>query len=371
MGRYLVRSGAIRYLAVMLALVIWLLPPGAIAVELRSETAGVATPVRIAVRAHSGVGAAVEKWEETARSLDRAIPGYAFELIPLVSLEEMRVAAECSAVDFVLTNPAAYIELETRYGVTRIATLRNGRTGKGITEYAGVIFTRTDRTEILHLNDIAEKSVMGVDPSAFGGWLMGLFELRANGIDPVRDCAKILFSPDGTHESVVRSVVAGEVDVGTVRSGILERLVELGELDADAVRILKPCDCILQPLHTTRSYPEWPFAKLRHTPDELSERVAVALLSMPQDDPAAVAGGYMGWTVPLDYGVVHDILKELRVSPYEDHGKVTLHDVLREHRYSVSVTVLLLVLLAVYVSLLTRAHRRLAASELELTAHRD
>jgi PAS domain S-box-containing protein len=342
-----------------------------VAAELASAPAGAEAPVKIAVRVPNGTAAAIEIWEETARSLDRAIPGYSFELVPLVGLEEMRVAVECGAVDFVLTNPAAYVELEARYGVTRIATLRNARDGAAPTEQTGTIFTRADRVDIEDLNDVAGKSVMGVDPNSFGGWLIALYELKSDGIDPARDCREVLFSPDGTHESVVRSVVAGEVDVGTVRTGTLEQLVERGELEADAVKIVRRHDCVLPPSHSTRHYPEWPFARLRHTPNDLSQQVAVALLRMTSDDSAAVAGGYTGWTVPLDYGIVHDLLKELRVSPYEDHGRVTLRDILRQHLDVVLVTALLLALLALYSSLLTRTHRRLAAADAELAAHRD
>ena len=40
-------------------------------------------------------------------------------------------------------------------------------------------------------------------------------------------------------------------------------------------------------LCTTREYPDWPMAKVKETPDELAEKVAVALLQMQPDSPAA------------------------------------------------------------------------------------
>ena len=43
-------------------------------------------------------------------------------------------------------------------------------------------------------------------------------------------------------------------------------------------------------LLSTALYPEWPLAKLRHVPDDLAVRVAIALMQMPADDPAARAG---------------------------------------------------------------------------------
>ena len=87
--------------------------------------------VRIAVRANHGVEAAVRKWGATADALSEAIPGYAFELVPMVGFNEMRTAVEYGTVDFILTNPAAFVELEARFGVSRIVTLRNLRNGDG------------------------------------------------------------------------------------------------------------------------------------------------------------------------------------------------------------------------------------------------
>ena len=75
-------------------------------------------------------------------------------------------------------------------------------------------------------------------------------------------------------------------------------------------------------VHSTRSYPEWPFAKVKHTPDELAEKMATALLEMPWDCAATRAARCAGWTIPLNYQPVHDCLKELKVGPYKDLGKI-------------------------------------------------
>jgi PAS domain S-box-containing protein len=281
------------------------------------------TILTIGVRAHSGVEAAMAKWGPTADALSEAVTGHSFVLAPTVDFEEMRTAVAEGTVDFVLTNPSAYAELQARCGASRIATLRNLRIEGGFTEHAGVIFASAARTDITDFDDIPGRSMMGVHVESFGGWQMALRELKDTGIDPREDCSEVLFAPDGTQEAVVRAVVSGQVDIGTVSTGIIEGFIERGELDTSIVRILNPHEDAFPFPHSTRHYPEWAFAKARHTPDELARQVAIVLLAMMPDDPAAIAGGYTGWTIPLDYTEVHTLLRELRLGPYEDYGRVT------------------------------------------------
>jgi two-component system sensor histidine kinase/response regulator len=50
--------------------------------------------------------------------------------------------------------------------------------------------------------------------------------------------------------------------------------------------------------------------------------VAVALMQMPPDSPAARAAGCAGWTIPLNYQPVHDCLKAAQGRPLQDLGKI-------------------------------------------------
>ena len=327
--------------------------------------------VRLGVRAYNGVEAASKRWGPTADALGLAIPGYTFELVPIVAFDAMRAAVEIGAVDFVLTNPMAYAELEANSGVSRMATLRNGRFGGGFTDFACVVFARADRNDIVALGDVRGRSIMGVDPEAFGGWLMALRELKDLGIDPFDDCSEVQFSPDGTQEAVVRAVLGGTVDIGVVRTSIIEGMVERGELDAAELKILDPAADDLPLPHSTRCYPEWAFASLHETPAELAQRVAIALLSMAPDDPAALAGAYTGWTIPLSYNPVHELMLEMRVGPYQETGHVTLGQAIRQHWVTVSmiaVAVIVLTLIAAYVLGL---NRRLRLAQADLLIHQE
>ena len=141
--------------------------------------------LKVAVRAVNGHAASVKTWQETINELSRNIKGYHFELVPIVGFNEMRTAAKNKQVDFILTNPLAYIELNKLSGLTRLLTL-NKRQPNGIasTTFASAIFTRSNRSDIVSLKDIKNKSLIAVHEEAFGGWRMALRELLHNDIDP-------------------------------------------------------------------------------------------------------------------------------------------------------------------------------------------
>ncbi|MBU0618029.1 MAG: PhnD/SsuA/transferrin family substrate-binding protein, partial [Planctomycetes bacterium] len=325
-------------------------------------------PVRIGVQAARGPEKCLERWTPTADYLTEQIPGRRFAIVPL-DYDQVGSAAERGEVDFVLANPGLYATLEQRYGVSRLATLNNRPLRKAYTVYGGVIFCRAERADITTLADLKGKTFMGVDERAFGGWLAAWRGLKEHGIDPHRDFAKLSFG--GTHDAVVCAVRDGKVDAGTVRTETLERMAMEGKVRLDDFRALAhdhsgQDPCYFPFLHSTETYPEWPLAKLARTPHELAETVAVALLSMSPDSPAAKAARCAGWTVPLNYQPVHECLKELRVGPYKDYGKVTFGDVLKYYWPWIALAVVLLTAMAVTIVWALRLLRQRKRAEEEL-----
>ena len=323
--------------------------------------------IRIGVLAKRGTERCLEQWGPTAEYLTAEIPGYVFVIQPLNHDEVGRAVAR-GDVDFVLANPSLYIELERSYGAGRIATLNNLSLGKPHTLYAGVILRRADRSDIEQLGDLKGKAFMAVEEESFGGWQMAWRELREHGIDPYRDFAELRFG--GTHDAVVYAVRDGTVDAGTVRTDTLERMASEGKIRLEDFAVIHEHgggEVHLPFLHSTRAYPEWPLAKTRETSDELSQEVAVALMRMSPGDPAAKAASCAGWTIPHNYQPVHECLKELRIGPYEDYGKVTLGAAVRRYWPWVAGAVVLLVVAFVLSGYVMRLNRALeyALSERE------
>jgi len=288
--------------------------------------------ISVGVLAFRGDVIARERWGQTTDYLTAVLPGYTFRLVPL-DLHRMQEALAHDELDFILTNPGNYVELEAQYGITRIATLKNVRQGQVYKEFGAVIFTRADRDDIRELRDLRHASFAAVDRQAFGGFEMAWRELADAGLDPFRDLKELRFV-GFPQDEVVFQVRDGKVDAGTVRTDVLERMAGQGMIELDDYRILNPQVTDGFPFrHSTRLYPEWAFAKAKQTPDEVAKAVTLALLNMPADHPAATAGRNAGWTVPLDYQRVHELFKDLRIGPYEHFGEFTLGGFVRRYWY--------------------------------------
>lgn len=286
--------------------------------------------VLIGVLAFRGGEAALKRWSQTAEYLEWTVGGYGFEMVPL-SLEEMRAAVSNNELDFVLTNTGNYVDLEAGFGITRIATLRSPSTVQAGNVFGAVIFTRADRDDINTLEDLKGKSFMAVNQHGFGGFQMAWRELKENGIDPFEDFSKLTFT-GFPQDSSAYAVLDGKVDAATFRTSTLENMQAEGSIDIQDFKILNRQEYPGFPFPvSTRLYPEWPFARLKKTPEELAQKVAIALLSMPENSPAAEAGRYGGWTVPLDYQPVHELFRELRIGPYKDIGEITFSDILKQY----------------------------------------
>lgn len=331
--------------------------------------------VRIGVLTKGDLEHTVETWPATLEDyLAERIPDARFEMVPL-GFHEIGPAVAAGSVDFVLTNSASYVELEVAHGIGRIATLKNlWRDNIYSTVFGAVILARRDNAAISNLADLEGRQFMAVDEKAFGGWTMAWRELKLAGIDPYRDFSRLSFA--GNHEAVVHAVLAGKVDAGTVRTGVLEDMAQKGAIDLADIRVIETPgiydkrvhDYAFPFLRSTRLYPEWPFAKLRHTNDVLAERVAVALLDMPSSHPAAVTSSSAGWTVPLNYQPVHELLQELKLSPYHRGGDVSLATIWQKFRPWILSGLALLGALLVVTMLTLRLNKRIMHAKLALEA---
>jgi C4-dicarboxylate-specific signal transduction histidine kinase len=323
------------------------------------------TTVRIGVLAHRGHDQAARRWSPTAEYLSSKIAGHRFEIVPL-DLSGIRNATRNGEIHFTLTNPGNYVDLAARFGVSRIATLQT-REGRQIrVRYGAVIITRADNTAINRLEDLKGKSFMAVSQEAFGGFQMAWRELADHGIDPFKDLSELRFA-GFPQDKIVFAVENATVDAATVRAETFARMVESGVVDGTMFRVLNQQRHTNSPFPvSTRLYPEWPFATLKGTPRELATRVTQVLLSMPDNHPAAIAARSAGWTIPLDYSPVNDLMRSLKIGPYEGLRESSLLALMKRYAYwfiGAGIALISLLMLNGYV---TRTNHRLRETERNL-----
>lgn len=313
--------------------------------DARTVTAKTPAPIRIGVLAHRGDEHVRRTWSATADYLSATVPGRRFEVVPL-PLDVLHQATEKGEIDYVLTNAGQYVVLEEKFGISRIATLKKPFTENLSNVFGAVIFTRA-ASPVRELKDLKGKVFGAVSRHAFGGFQMAWRELKEAGVDPFKAFREVRFF-GFPQDNIVLAVRDGEIDAGTVRTGILETMAREGVIEMADFRVLdrRRVPGATQAL-STRLYPEWPFAKMPHVSAELSEKVAIALLNLAPDSPEMRAAGASGWTVPLDYKPVHDLFRELEIGPYV-RADENLADVLRRHWEWVLFASVLLVLIVLH-----------------------
>jgi hypothetical protein len=75
--------------------------------------------IQIGVLAKRGRAHCLYQWGPTAAYLSQQIPESSFSILPL-DFDQKFNAVQNQTVDFIFANPSFYVELEVRFGVTRI-----------------------------------------------------------------------------------------------------------------------------------------------------------------------------------------------------------------------------------------------------------
>ncbi len=277
--------------------------------------------VRIGVLAYLGAEAAVEEWTPVAAQLQRALPGRRIELQSL-DHAALNAAAQSAQLDFVITNPGHYVELESGLGASRILTLQTGvgLPGSAWQAVGAAVVTLAGNPRIQRLADLRGQRVAIVGQQAFAGYQLVWRELAAEGIDPESDLQ--LHVVGLPMDRVLDAVASGAADAGLVRACMIESRPDWRQrFRVAAPRPETGFECA----SSTRVYPNWPIATLRHTDLALARAVTIALLKMGAE------GSPISWTVPADYQSVHELQRELRIGPYADLRVPTLTALAERH----------------------------------------
>jgi len=327
---------------------------------------------RVGITSFRDKALTLKQWSPTMDYLSSKIPGCHFVAIPL-NLQELKAALSKGELDFVITNPEHYIVLETDYGVSRAATQVKKENGKYLDQFGGVVFARSDRTDIRQLDDVKGRTIAASDRSSFAGFLLQFDLLKAHGIDIDRDThVQYLGFPQ---DLSVKAVLDGHADIGFVRTGVLEAMAKEGRINLSRIRVLNQKPLSDFPfLLSTGLFPEWPLAATPHLSYDIKNQVVAALLMMPPGSPAARSAQYYRWTTPRDYLSVQSIMRRNHVYPFDKRERVTFEEAL--HEFAIYILSVFLLVTTSFAWLYLRS-RRLnieldnSRQQLILIAHHD
>ncbi|EHK0943810.1 tetrathionate respiration histidine kinase TtrS [Citrobacter farmeri] len=287
-------------------------------------------------------------WQPLETLLNQQLPGEQFHVQPL-DLHQMQTAVNKGSVQFVVTNPAQFVQLNSRSPLRWLASLRSARgTGNVI---GSAILTRRD-SGITDAHDLIGKTVGAIDPQAFGGYLLGYKALSDAGLRPDRDVNLRFtgFPADALlyllREKAVQAVI--------VPVCLLEKMDEEGLVDkADYVAVINRPGNIAC-LTSTPLYPDWSFAALPAVSDALADRVTRALLAAP--DSAA-----FHWGAPASTSQVEALLRDVQQHPQQRRLWLDVKSWVIQHQWLMGGTALMLLLLTlnyIWVMLLVRRRGR-------------
>lgn len=295
-------------------------------------------PIRIGVLAYRGSENALRHWTPHADFLNRRLAPRRFEIVPM-HYGDLTEAARRREIQLLITNTGHYVEMELAGGVSRIATRTMAGPAGPLDRFGGTVITRAGKAGIDRYASLKGLRLMVPDKSSLGGWQVHLREAIEQGIDLERDVESLVETRN--HEKVVEGVLAGQADVGFVRSDLLEAMAAEGRIRLADLHVVNERHTPGYPyLHSTRLYPEWPLARVAGVSDQLAKDVLIELLAMAPDDPAARAAGIRGWTLPQNYQSVHDLFRDARLGPYANLP-ITFDDIVARYGRPLAALILL------------------------------
>ncbi|NMG27696.1 EAL domain-containing protein [Aromatoleum evansii] len=321
--------------------------------------------VEFAVLSFSPLQETHARWQPLVDYLNGTVEGARF-VLRVHHLDELVAALADGRIDFVLVNPALYVQLTYEHHLSSpLVTLVNKEDGVPVSAFGGVIFTRADRSDIDSFDDVGRARVATAGRAAFGAYQMQVAELLRAGVRPPQE--KLLVETGQPQSRAIDAVLDGRADVGFVRSGLIESLTLQGRLDPAQLKLIGTRQYPGYPFPvSTRLYPEWPVVAMPQVPHDLARRVTAALLALPHDGEVADTLQISGFTIPGDYRPVDDLLRGLRLPPFDRAPEFTFVDVWRRWKpYAVALLLAGFALAAFATFRLVRINRRLARAQQE------
>lgn len=282
----------------------------------------------IGILALRGETATRTHWQPLVDSLNHAVPDAHFRLLPL-DLDGMREAVNQGTIQFVLTNPGQFVQLNSHYHLRWLSSLRSGQ-GDALESMAtGSTILVRDGSGITHPQDLAGKTLGAVDTQAFGGYLLGYRALRDAGLQVDESKVRFVGFPADALLYLLRE---DAIQAAIVPACLLESMDSEGLIDKSQFHVLLQQNIAFHCLTSTPLYPDWSFAALPGVDDRVADAVTRALLSSPR------------WGAPTSTSDTEALLRELNRHPEQQRIGQTVIDWMRQHRLAIGLGLLLVAL---------------------------
>lgn len=287
--------------------------------------------IQFAVLAFRPKPETLARWRPLVDYLNDADLGARFELQAL-TYPELESAVKAKEVGVVLTQPAHYILLANREGLySPLATLVGIEGKHELSTFGGTILVKAGDGGIQDIAQLKGKRIATADQESLGGYLMQAMELLKKGIHLPGDARVV--KTGMPHDKAIETMLRGDAEAAFIRTGVFEALVREGKLDPAKVRVLNAQSSAAFPFAvSTPLYPEWALSAMPWVREDLTRKIAAAALGLPHGGPVAKAARIHGFAIPGNYQPVEQLMRELRVPPFDTEPGFTFQDVLRRYQ---------------------------------------
>ncbi|WP_127471407.1 diguanylate cyclase domain-containing protein [Thiomicrorhabdus aquaedulcis] len=273
----------------------------------------------------------------------------------VLSAPDLKEAVRKGQVDVLITSPNLYEEIRHENFITGVAaTVQRQYEGVATTSLGGVIFTLANNTQFTHLQDVQHAKIATPSLINTGAYRVPLYELHKANLN----YTNLNLLEVGCNDAVVEAILLGDADVGFVRTGVLEDWFERGDLSPQAIRVINQRTLKSFPfLLSTQLMPEWPVVIMPKVSSALSREVLSVLYQFNNPSEHNNHGRIANFAPPLDYKPFENMLREMKLSPYDVTPKPTFSSIWSNYWHFIALGLLLfLVILVAFI--LAEGYRR-------------
>lgn len=242
------------------------------------------------------------------------------------SLDEVEKLVAQNKLDFVVVHPAAFVEMEYKYGISNIASIvRPSKLGgKYLNTYGGVIVTLASRHDIHTLADVRGKRIATTHKEGFAAMLMQQELFAQAGIDILRECQ--VFYTGQPSDKPIQALRNGQADVAFVRTGYIEEMIKKGEMKKGELTVINPRHEKNFPyILSTPLYPEWAVAATTRPSSNTIKAFTIALFQIHTD----TSKDFHEFGIPLSNQTARELMQKFHVYPF--NNPPTYKEIIKEN----------------------------------------
>lgn len=269
-------------------------------------------------------------WAPLEKQLEKFAPQFDFNIISLNQTDLVNAVAK-QELDFAVVHPGVLIEMETKYGVSNIASIvrQTAVDGKHLTMYGGVIAILSSNKEIKNLADAKGKTIAVAHRDGFASMLMQKDVFANADVDILQEC-NMLYTGQPL-DNVLAAMRSKKADIGFFRTGYIEEMIANGRLAPDELTILNKQNIKDYPyLLSTPLYPEWAVVATTRAAPSTVKAVMASLYQIKSNE----SPDYHEFGIPLSYKTTRELMQKYRVYPY-DKSSFGIKEILQKYNMEI------------------------------------